>query len=158
MSTQPRPMRKDEIEAVAALWHDTWHSSHDHIVPHALCEFRTKGYFRRRIDNERETVRVIGATGKPIALCIVSLANLDMLFVAPSERGKGVGEQLLADAEARMRESGVKEAHLYVAIKNDGAIRFYSRHGWTDAGKVDKVFQVAGGTMTNTVRKMVKGL
>ena len=131
---------------------------HDHIVPHALCEFRTKGYFRRRIDNERETVRVIGAMGKPIALSIVSLANLDMLFVAPSERGKGVGEQLLGDAEARMRESGVKEAHLYVALANDGAIRFYARHGWTDAGEVDKVFKVAGGTMTNTVRKMVKGL
>jgi ribosomal protein S18 acetylase RimI-like enzyme len=151
-------MREDEIEAVAVLWHDTWQSSHDHLVPHALCEFRTKDYFRRRIDNERQTVRLSGAPGKPVGLCIVSRANLDMLFVAPSERGKGVGERLLADAEARMRESGVKEAYLYVALGNDGAVRFYERHGWTDLGKVDKTFEVAGGTITHMVRKMGKSL
>jgi ribosomal protein S18 acetylase RimI-like enzyme len=151
-------MMEDEIEAVAALWHDTWHSSHDHLAPPALCEYRTGDYFRRRIDNERETVRVSGAPGKPIGLCIVSGANLDMLFVASSERGKGIGERLLADAEARMRESRIKEAYLYVALGNDGAVRFYARHGWTDAGKVDKVFEVAGGTITITVSKMCKGL
>jgi ribosomal protein S18 acetylase RimI-like enzyme len=105
-------------------------------------------FFRRRVDNERETVRVFGVPGKPIGLCIVSRANLDQLFVAPSERGKGVGERLLADAEARMRESGVKEAYLYVAQGNDGVVRFYERHDWTDAGKVDKVLEVAGGTIT----------
>jgi hypothetical protein len=77
MSTQPRAMMEDEIEAVAALWHDTWHSAHDHLFPHALCEFRTEDFFRRRIDNERETVRVFSAPGKPIGFCIVSRANLE---------------------------------------------------------------------------------
>jgi hypothetical protein len=38
------------------------------------------------------------------------------------------------------------------------AIRFYERHGWTNVGKADKEFQVAGGTMTNTVAKMTKPL
>ena len=158
MSTQPRPMMENEILAVAALWHDTWHGAHDHLFPHALCLFRTKNFFRRRIDYERETVRVFGAPGKPIGLCIVLRANLDQLYVATSERGKGVGERLLADAEARMRESGVTEANLYVALGNDGAFRFYERHGWTDAGKVDKVLEVANGNITIVVRKMIKGL
>jgi len=127
-------------------------------VPQALCQFRTGDYFRHRIENERETVRVLGAPGNPIGLCIMSGANLDMLFIAPSERGRGVGERLLVDAETRMREKEVKEAYLYVALGNDGAVRFYERHGWTDVGKVDKVFEVASGTITSTVRKMLKSL
>jgi ribosomal protein S18 acetylase RimI-like enzyme len=81
-----------------------------------------------------------------------------MLFIAPSERGRGVGERLLVDAETRMRETEVKEAYLYVALGNDGAVRFYERHGWTDVGKVDKVFEVGSGTITSTVRKMLKSL
>jgi ribosomal protein S18 acetylase RimI-like enzyme len=158
MSRQPRPLMDNEVGAVAVLWHDTWHGSHDHLVPRALCEFRTKEYFRRRIEDERSTVHVSGSPGKPIALCIVSGANLDMLFVAPSERGKGIGEELLADAEARMKASGINEAYLYVALGNLGAIRFYERHGWADAGKIDKEFEVAGGIIKNSVLKMVKEL
>src|SRR5262245_189831 len=158
MLTQPRPLTADEIEVVAALWHDTWHASHDHIVPQALWRFRTRDYFRRRISNDRETVHVSGPLGKPICLCIVSNANLDMLFVSPLERGKGVGERLLTDAETRMRGRGVREAYLYVAIGNDGAVRFYERQGWSKAGKVDKLFEVADGTITHEVHKMTKDL
>jgi ribosomal protein S18 acetylase RimI-like enzyme len=151
-------MMEDEIEAVAALWHETWHGTHDLTVPRAICEFRTKEYFRHRVDKERDTVHVSGALGKPLGLCIVAKANLDMLFVASSERGRGIGEMLLADAEARMLENGVAEAYLYVDLKNHRAIRFYERHGWINAGKAEKEFQVAGGTTTNTVGKMTKPL
>jgi GNAT superfamily N-acetyltransferase len=158
MSSQPRPMTQDEIEAVAALWHETWHSSHDHLAPRALCEFRTEDYFRCRIKEERQKVHVSGAPGEPVGLCIVSGANLDMLFVAATERGKGIGALLLADAEARMLVSGVAEAYLYVAYGNDGAVRFYERHGWTHVGRADKEFQVAGGTIINIVGKMTKHL
>jgi hypothetical protein len=57
-----------------------------------------------------------------------------------------------------MRESGVEEAYLYFALGNEGAIRFYRRHGWAGAGKVDKVFDVANGPITITVGKMIKDL
>jgi ribosomal protein S18 acetylase RimI-like enzyme len=57
-----------------------------------------------------------------------------------------------------MKDSGIREAYLYVALGNFGAIRFYEKHGWADAGKVDKAFEVAGGTISDTVLKMVKGL
>jgi hypothetical protein len=92
MSIEPRPMMDDEIAAVAALWHDTWHDSHDHIAHPALCAFRTADYFLRRIEKERETVRVAGAPGRAIGLCIVLRANLDMLFVAASESAVRVSE------------------------------------------------------------------
>lgn len=151
-------MLDHEVDAAAALWHDTWHEVHDRIAPPALCEFRTLSYFRHRVDKERETVRVCGAPGQPIGLCIASHANLDMLFVAAAERGKRVGERLLADAEARMRADGVNEAYLYVALRNADAIRFYLRNGWINAGNEDKIFEVAGGTLANRVSKMAKRL
>ena len=156
MSSQPRPMMEDEVEAVAALWHETWHNTHDRLAHPALREFRTQDYFRHRTDRERDTVYVSGAPGKPVGLCIVSGGNLDMLFIAAPERGKGIGELLLADAEARMLKSGVREAYLFFALGNDGAVRFYERHGWTNVGKADKEFQVASGTIIITVGKMTK--
>lgn len=149
-------MMDDEIGSVAALWHDTWHDSHDLIAEPALCTFRTADYLLRRIECERKNVHVAGAQGRPLGLCIVSGANLDMLFITASKRSNGIGECLLADAEKRMRESGVKVAYLYVALRNEGAIRFYRRHGWAGPENVDKEFEVAEGNITITVGKMIK--
>ena len=158
MPFQPRPMILDEIDAVAALWHGTWRQTHDPIAPRALCDFRDLSYFRRRLEQEYPTVRLLGVPGNPIGLCIVSDSTLDMLFVAQGERGKSFGERLLNDAEAIMRGHGVKEAHLYVALGNHGAIRFYRRQGWHNAGAVEKIFEVHGGTMKNLVGLMTKPL
>ena len=158
ISFEPRPMMLEEIDAVATLWHDTWRHTHDPIAPRALCDFRDLSYFRRRLEKEFAAVRVLGILGNPLGLCIVDDSTLDMLFVARGERGKGYGEQLLNDAENSMRGNGAKEAHLYVALRNHGAIRFYLRQGWKDAGAVEKTFEVHGGTMKNQVGLMTKPL
>ena len=158
MSILPRSMMEYEVDAVANLWHDTWHRSHDQIVPRALCEFRDKRYFHSRIEREFTAVRVLGMPGEPIGLCIAKDTNLDMLFIAATEQGKGFGERLLDDAETRMRGSGVKEAYLHVALGNVRAIRFYHRCGWSDGGTTEKLLEIEGGTMTNLVGHMIKRL
>ena len=94
MAVLPRPMMKGEVAVAAALWHDAWHRSHDHIVPRDICDFRDERYFRRRLEKESDSVRVLGQPGNPTGLCIVHGANLDKLFIALNEQGKGFGEQL----------------------------------------------------------------
>jgi len=52
------------------------------------------------------------------------------LYVVPEARGQGIGSDLLAAAEERLREAGVDTVSLEVMTANDGARRFYERHGY----------------------------
>lgn len=65
-----------------------------------------------RAAEEREiaalpNVRVVGPPRRPNGLCIVRSDELYQLFVAAPSRGSGVAAALLADAEARLADSGV---------------------------------------------------
>lgn len=52
------------------------------------------------------------------------------LYVDPPAQGAGVGTQLLARGEARLRELGYGHATLWVFAENGLARAFYERHGW----------------------------
>jgi GNAT superfamily N-acetyltransferase len=56
------------------------------------------------------------------------------LFVSAQSRGSGVAAALIADAEARLFDSGVKTAWLACAIGNERAAKFYEKCGWRCAG------------------------
>jgi hypothetical protein len=88
MAVLPRPMMKDDVDALATLWHDAWHRSHDQLVPRDICDFCDERYFRRRLEQERNSVRVLGQPGNLSGLCIVHGANLDMLFIALNARSR----------------------------------------------------------------------
>ncbi|MFL6306523.1 MAG: GNAT family N-acetyltransferase [Candidatus Sulfotelmatobacter sp.] len=55
---------------------------------------------------------------------------LDDLWVLRESRGKGIGERLLAQAEAEVIARGFETLHLRVVQSNEAAIEFYRRHGW----------------------------
>ena len=57
------------------------------------------------------------------------LAIVD-LIVLPEHRGKGIGDALIAAAEAEARKLGVAALDLTMAATNDSARRFYERHGF----------------------------
>ena len=52
------------------------------------------------------------------------------LDVAPEWRRGGLGRELLARAEEKVREAGVGRMGLHVAVDNEAAIRFYERLGY----------------------------
>ena len=51
--------------------------------------------------------------------------------VAPEVQGRGIGNRLLAIAEARARELGRGKVRLYTGEKLTGNIAWYERHGFT---------------------------
>jgi ribosomal protein S18 acetylase RimI-like enzyme len=55
---------------------------------------------------------------------------LDDLWVLRESRGIGVGQRLLAHAEAEIIARGYETLHLRVVESNEAAIEFYHRHGW----------------------------
>lgn len=64
----------------------------------------------------------------------VRTSELFAMWVAPSHRGRGVGEALIDRAGVWTVTQEVAELHLYVAADNPVAERFYTRIGFTRTG------------------------
>lgn len=62
------------------------------------------------------------------------LAQLEELYVRPSERGRGVGAALLVEVEARLKGLGVADLAIAVDSPDTGARRFYERAGYSCLG------------------------
>ena len=114
-----RDAEEAEIDQLARVWHEGWHESHAAIVPAELTRLRTLESFRHRLQEDLPNVRVVGPPGEPVGFCTVKGAELYQLFVSARSRGSGVAAALIADAEARLAESGVETAWLACAIGNE---------------------------------------
>ena len=57
---------------------------------------------------------------------------LESLLVTSSARGDGLGTQLLALAYDYFVENHVRTAKVSAIASNDGALKFYRRHGFID--------------------------
>ena len=125
-----RPAEETEIDQLARLWYDGWQDAHAEILPAELKRVRTLESFRDRIRAALSTTRVVGPRGAPAGFCIIKGDELYQLYVTAQSRGSPVATALIADAESRLRESGVKTAWLACAIGNERAARFYEKRGW----------------------------
>lgn len=131
---QLRAARREELDALARLWHDAWQDAHAEILPEALRSIRTLDNFRGRLRPHLAQLRVAEHEGEAVGFCLVRGDELDQLFVSARARGTGVAAALLADGEARLRASGVDKAWLACAIDNHRAARFYEKAGWRNVG------------------------
>jgi GNAT superfamily N-acetyltransferase len=59
-------------------------------------------------------------------------AEIDEFFVLPPHRGLGLGQQMLATAEAQFRIEGCTNVSLQLGRRNEAARKFYRRHGFQD--------------------------
>jgi ribosomal protein S18 acetylase RimI-like enzyme len=67
---------------------------------------------------------------KIIGVVRTSREWLDDLWVLRENRGSGIGQRLLAHAEAEINARGCETFYLRVVQSNAAAINFYRRHGW----------------------------
>jgi GNAT superfamily N-acetyltransferase len=90
------------------------------------------------------------AVGYLLAVYVFSLehlgvtAEIDELFVLPSQRGSGVGARLLEIAESEFRRVRCTSVSLQLSRDNDSARAFYHHHGYTDRSAyelLDKTLQ-----------------
>lgn len=153
-----RSATEAEIDRIAQIWYDTWHSVQAQIVPAELARVRTLGSFRQRLLQALPSVRVVGPQGDPIGFCIVRDDEVYQLFVAARGQGSGAAAALLVDAEARLQADGVTTAWLACAIGNDRAARFYEKSGWRRVGTMINQSVTPDGTYPLEVWRYEKPL
>lgn len=132
--THPTP---GELDALTALWEASVRATHDFLAPEDIPFFRrtvrrdalpgVKLYVIRENDN---ATGESGGFGGFAAFAGVAGDMLEMLFVAPAMRGKGLGRQLVEHA---VRHSGVRRVD--VNEQNPQAAGFYERLGFRTTGR-----------------------
>jgi RimJ/RimL family protein N-acetyltransferase len=73
-----------------------------------------------------------------------------MINLAPEAWGRGLGRTLLEAATTKLRDSGYREAVLWVLDGNARARRFYEAAGWSADGTAKR--EDMGGTLVTEVR------
>jgi len=95
-------------------------------LPHPYSEEETRGFIQNVVLTQRETW-VAEQDGRIVGFAALSEGFLDHLYVDPAAQNRGIGSALLEVAKQR-RPRGFR---LWLFQKNDGARRFYERHGLT---------------------------
>lgn len=147
-----------DLDQLAQVWFDGWHESHAQIVPPELTRLRTVDSFRDRLRAALPDVRVVDTSGVPVGFSVVKGDELYQLFVSAHARGSGVAGALIADAERRLRASGVVTAWLACAIGNERAAKFYQKAGWHRVGTMLNQVETSEGTFPLEVWRYEKRL
>ena len=127
-----------------------------------LCEIETRSFaadrlsarsLRRLIGRPSACLRVAVAGGEVVGYHLVLMrsrsrvARLYSIAVAAAQRGRGVGDRLLADAERQARRSGASLLRLEVRPDNSGAIRLYTQHGYAPIGTYPNYYADGAGAL-----------
>ncbi len=153
-----RSAEERDLDQLAQVWFDGWHEAHAQIVPPGLTRLRTLESFRDRLRAALPDVRVVDASGAPVGFSVLKGDELYQLFVSAQARGSGVAAALIADAEVRLRATGVQTAWLACAIGNERAARFYQKCGWHRVGTMLNQAETSAGTFPLDVWRYEKRL
>ncbi|MGH3386311.1 MAG: GNAT family N-acetyltransferase [Nocardioidaceae bacterium] len=122
----------DDADAVAGVWLAAWHGNAGSLPPAAHSDSDVRRWVRDVLLPTREVwVAEAGATA--IAILALDEEWLDQLYVVPQRCSEGVGTALLELAK-RLRPAGFG---LWTFVSNEGAQRFYRRHGLVEVERTD---------------------
>jgi ribosomal protein S18 acetylase RimI-like enzyme len=120
-----RPYRADDEEAVIALW-----VACGLVVPHN----NPKRDIKRKLRVNPEWFLVGELDGKVVASCIVGYEGhrgwINYLAVRPDCRRRGLGRQIMEDAEKLLRGAGCPKINLQIRATNTEVIEFYKSIGF----------------------------
>ena len=140
-----RAISDHEVSVVARIWHRGWHDAHASIVPKELTAQRTLASFEERLKRAKPFTNVCFTEAGIAGFTIIKENEIDQFYVAPTDRGKGVAQLLMLDAETRISDAGFEKAWLACSIGNDRAARFYEKSGWENVGSKTMMFEATDG-------------
>jgi len=81
-------------------------------------------------DGDDVAGHLAGRLSGPGSVHPIRVAELESIHVYPGHRGRGVGEQLMRAFLAWAADNGAQRATVTAYAANEGAQRFYARHGF----------------------------
>ncbi len=132
-----RPARPGDAPAIAEIWRVGWGDGHLGFVPDGLIAVRTDESFGVRAAERVGDTTVAEADGRVAGFVMVVADEVEQVYVSQRDRGRGVADVLMAEAERQVRKAGHRAAWLAVVAGNTRARRFYERQGWSDTGPFD---------------------
>jgi GNAT superfamily N-acetyltransferase len=117
-----RPARPDDVAAIAVLFRRSFGGLG--FLPTLHTPEEDLAHFARLVDEEEAWVAE--TEGGVVAFATLDRTMLNNLYVDPPAQGHGIGTALLEHAKRR-RPGGFR---LWTFQRNDGARRFYERHGF----------------------------
>jgi GNAT superfamily N-acetyltransferase len=127
-----RRAEQHDVAAAAGVWLRSRHASIPAIPAPVHSDADVHGFFQEVVFRERE-MWVAADDGAVVAVMVLDGAWLDQLYVEPEWYGRGVGSALLAHAKS-LRPGGID---LWAFESNEGARRFYERHGFVAVDRTD---------------------
>ncbi len=118
------------VQALLQVWEDSVRATHL-FLPEAEI-LRIRQYVPQAIGGVTHLVVAEAEPGVPAGFMGVEGERLEMLFLAPAVRGKGIGRQLV---ELGVRQYGVRE--VTVNEQNPQAVGFYCRLGFAAYKRTD---------------------
>ena len=120
-----------ELDALTDLWERSVRATHDFLAPEDI------PFFRRMVREEalsgvEELYVIRDSENRFAAFAGIEAGNLEMLFVAPGKRGKGLGRELV---EYLVAHRGVRRVD--VNEQNAQAAGFYARMGFRVVSRSD---------------------
>lgn len=120
----------EQIQALVQLWKASVRATH-HFLSEAEI-LRIREYVPQAIGGVAHLITAETEAGVPAGFLGIENGRLEMLFLSPGERGKGLGKQLV---ELGIRQYGVRE--VTVNEQNPQAVGFYAHLGFETWKRTD---------------------
>lgn len=111
------------LQKLVSVWESSVRATHLFLSEDEIV--RIKEYVPQALEGVAHLLTAENGDGEPVAFMGIENGRLEMLFVLPSERGKGIGKQLLMYG---IENYGVNE--LTVNEQNPQAVGFYEHLGF----------------------------
>lgn len=118
------------LAKILKIWEDSVRATHLFLTDSEIK--RIKEYVPQAVSGVEHLVTAEDDSGEPVAFMGAEKHRLEMLFVSPSERGKGLGRRLV---EYGIREYGINE--VTVNEQNPEAVGFYEHMGFKTYKRTD---------------------
>lgn len=117
-----------DAPALTEIWRASVRATHDFLSPDDFRELETL-VSEQYLPNAE--VWVIENDGKPVGFMGLTDNQIDSLFIAPDQRGKGIGTRLIAHAQS------LNGGTLTVDVneQNTQALGFYRHMGFIETGR-----------------------
>ena len=129
-----RAAAEGDIAATAAVAVASYASAFADILGAEILAGYDQAFFTARFAVSLGQLRVAELDGAVVGFSLVTDGHLDMLFIAPTVQGHGVGQALLADAEV------LGTVSLESFRDNHRARHFYEHFGWRLAAEYARDF------------------